>query len=54
MAKQPIKKPVKKRKKKSKMYCGTPAQEAIMEYLGCPETDAGYKERNKIYNDRRN
>ena len=50
--KKPVKVIKKKRKKKSKMYFGTPAQEAIMEYLDCPKTDAGYKERNKIYNER--
>tara|TARA_Y100001963_G_scaffold146705_1_gene222020 strand:+ start:2271 stop:3029 length:759 start_codon:yes stop_codon:yes gene_type:complete len=45
-------KPVKKRKKKSKMYFGQPAQDAIMDYLNCPKTSEGDKERNQIYNER--
>ena len=36
-----------KKKKKSKMYFGTPAQDAIIEYNKCKD----FKERNKIYNE---
>ena len=35
------------RRKKSKMYFGTPAQEAIIAYNKCKNQ----KEKNKIYND---
>ena len=48
-SKPQVKKP---RKKKSKMYFGQPAQDAIIEYLNCPETEEGLKERYKIYNER--
>ena len=34
------------RRKKSKMYFGTPAQDAIIAYNKCKN----HKERNKIYN----
>jgi len=40
--------PPKKRKKKSKIYFGTPVQEAILEYL---DTESS-TERNKIYRER--
>ena len=35
------------RRKKSKMYFGTPAQDAIIAYNKCKDP----KERNKIYNE---
>ena len=38
----------KKRRKKSKIYFGTPAQEAIIEYNKCNDP----KERSKIYEER--
>ena len=38
----------KPRKKKSKMYFGTPAQEAILEYLATDDM----KEKNKIFRER--
>ena len=38
----------KKRRKKSKMYFGSPAQEAIIEYNKCKDP----KERSKIYKER--
>ena len=44
--KVPVKKtPVKKRRKKSKMYFGTPAQDAIIAYNECTDP----VERSKIY-----
>ena len=46
LKKVPVKKtPVKKRRKKSKMYFGTPAQDAIIAYNECTDP----VERSKIY-----